>query len=219
MKKSSGLLLSFVLLLGACSSHQKKVLLYADSKIQIDESQKNITVTEGTTQVEQELNFNSGGPVILNINGPQGHYTLEAGEDGLWLANLKKDTIVGSLQHTGETKHTRITQEELKSQLDSLNKLVRGENISPVAKNYFIVPGKIEKISNFTNAKIFGPFTPVPSAFDAGSVPEIYKFYKLSEEKEIITKLTEMSKYKYEKGDEKTDEKDDSVYTIHPAKK
>jgi len=218
--KKTNLIFILVLFLGACSSHQKKIIIYANSKIQVDESQKNITVTEGTTQVEQELNFNSGDPVILNITGPGGHFTLEATEDGLWLANLKKDTVVGSMQHTGETKHTRITQDELKLQLDSLNKLVKGENVSAAAKNYFIPPGKIEKISNFTNAKIFGPFTPVPSAFDAGSVPEIYKFYNLSEEKEIIGKLTEMSKYKYEKGDEKAKEDDDdSVYTIHPTKK
>jgi hypothetical protein len=218
--KKTHLIFTVLLFLGACSSHQKKIIIYANSKIQVDESQKNITVTEGTTQVEQELNFNSGDPVILNITGPGGHFTLEATEDGLWLANLKKDTVVGSMQHTGETKHTRITQDELKIQLDSLNKLVKGENVSAAAKNYFIPPGKIEKISNFTNAKIFGPFTPVPSAFDAGSVPEIYKFYNLSEEKEIIGKLTEMSKYKYEKGDEKAKEDDDdSVYTIHPTKK
>jgi hypothetical protein len=219
MKNPHRLLLSALLFLGACSSHQKKVLLYANSKIQVDESQKNITVMDGTTQVEQELNFNGGDPVVLNISGPKGKYTLEVKEDGLFLANLKKDTIVGSMQHTGDTKHTRITQEELKNQLDSLNKLVKGENISAAAKNYLIPPGQIEKISNFTNAKIFGPFTPVPSAFDAGSVPEIYKFYNLSEENEIISKLTEMGKYKYEKGDEKADVNDDSVYTIHPTKK
>ena len=67
--------LSVLFFLGACSSHQKKVLLYADSKIQVDESQKNITVEDGTTQVEQELNFNSGDPVVLNISGPGGKYT------------------------------------------------------------------------------------------------------------------------------------------------
>jgi hypothetical protein len=222
MKNSTWLLLAMMLLLGACSSHQKKVLLYANSKIQVDESQKNITVSEGTTQVEQELIFNSGDPVVLNISGPGGKYTLEVKEDGLFLANLKNDTVVGSMQHTGDVKHTRITQEQLQLQLDSLRKLVKGENISASAKNYFVPPGQIVKISNFTNAKIFGPFQPVPSAFDAGSVPEIYKFYNLSEEKEIIAKLTEMSKYKYERGDEKAGAKeddDDSVYTIHPTKK
>ena len=123
------------------------------------------------------------------------------------------------MQHTGEVKQTRITQDQLKFQLDSLNKLVKGENISAAAKNYFIVPGKMEKITQFTTAKIFGPFTPVPSAFDAGSVPEVYKFYSISEVNDIISKLTEMSKYKYEKGDEKKDDNDDSVYTIHPTKK
>jgi len=223
MKKSTRLLLSILFFLGACSSHQKKVLLYADSKIQVDESQKNITVEDGTTQVEQELNFNSGDPVVLNITGPRGKYTLEIKEDGLFLANLKNDTVVGSMQHTGESRHTRITQQELQLQLDSLNKLVKGENISAASKNYFITPGQVVKISGFTNAKIFGPYQPVPSAFDASSVPEIYKFYSLSEEKEIIAKLTEMSKYKYERGDEKgsgkADDDDDSVYTIHPTKK
>ena len=219
MKNFSRLILVGLVFLGACSSHQKKVLVYANSKIQVDESQKNITVTDGTTQVEQELNFNTGDVVVLNITNSKGQYKLEVTEDGLWLANLKKDTLVGSMQHTGESRNTRITQDELKLQLDSLNKLVRGENVSTAAKNYFIPPGKIQKISNFTNAKIFGPFTPVPSAFDAGSVPEIYKFYNLSEENEIISKLTEMSKYKYEKGDEKKDDDDDSVYTIHPTKK
>jgi hypothetical protein len=223
MKKLSGLLLVALLFLGACSSHQKKVLLYADSKIGVDESQKNISVEDGTTQVEQELNFNSGDPVVLNITGPKGKYTLEIKEDGLFLANLKNDTVVGSMQHVGESRHTRITQQELQLQLDSLNKLIKGENISASAKNYFIPPGQVVKISNLTNAKIFGPYQPVPSAFDASSVPEIYKFYSLSEEKEIIAKLTEMSKYKYERGDEKgngkAEDDDDSVYTIHPTKK
>jgi hypothetical protein len=219
MKKSSCIIFSAILFLSACTSHQKKILIYADSKIEVDESGKNITVTEGTTQVEKELDFNSSGPLVLNITSPRGKYTLEASEDGYWLANLKKDTIVGSMQHTGSTKQTRVTQEQLKLQLDSLHKLVRGANISAAAKNYFILPGRMEKITRFTTAKIFGPFTPVPAAFDAGSVPEIYKFYKVSEVNEIIAKLTEMSKYKYEKGDDKKEDDDDSVYTIHPTKK
>jgi len=208
-----------VLLLGACSSHQKKILIYANSKIVVDETQKNITVQEGTTQVEKELDFSSSGPIVLNINGPGGKYSLEASEDGYWLANLGADTVVGSLQHTGSTKQTRITQEQLKSQLDSLNKLVKNVNVSATSKNYFIAPGKIEKISSITAVKVFGPFTPIPSSFDASSVTEIYKFYDISEVYTIIGKLTEMSKYKYENGTEPKDDNDDSVYTIHPTKK
>ncbi len=203
MKKKSWLLLSIVLVFGACKSHQKKILIYANSDIQVDESQKNISVTDGNTQVEKELDFTSTDPVVLNITGPQGHFTLEAKEDGFWLANLKKDTIVGSLQHTGSIANTRITQEELNHRLDSLNQLVKGTNITAQAKNYFITPAKIEKISDNTNVKIFGPFTSIPHDFDAGTVSEIYKFYNISEVNTIIQKLTEMSKYKYEKGDEK----------------
>jgi hypothetical protein len=219
MKTFSRLLFAAILFLGACSAHQKKILIYANSKIAVDETQKNITVEEGTTQVEKELNFSSSGPVVLNITGPAGKFTLEASEDGYWLANLGVDTIVGSLQHTGTVKQTRITQDQLKFQLDSLNKLVKGANISAASKNYFITPGKMEKITPLTDIKIFGPFTPVPSAFDASSVSEVYKFYNVSEVYNIISKLTEMSKYKYEKEDKKKVDDDDSVYTIHPTKK
>jgi hypothetical protein len=220
MKTSYPFLIATVLFLAACSSHQKKILIYANSKITVDESQKNITVQEGTTQVEKELEFNSSGPIVLNVTGPGGKYTVEATEDGYWLANLGTDTVVGSLQHTGSTKQTRITQEQLKLQLDSLNKLVKDANVSASSKNYFIAPGKIAKISSITGVKIFGPFTPIPSSFDASSVPEIYKFYDVSEVYTIISKLTEMSKYKYEKGAEQSEEvDDDSVYTIHPTKK
>jgi hypothetical protein len=219
MKMLSRLLFAAILFLGACSAHQKKILIYANSKIAVDETQKNITVEEGTTQVEKELDFSSSGPVVLNITGPAGKFTLEASEDGYWLANLGVDTIVGSLQHTGSTKQTRITQDQLKFQLDSLNKLVKGANVSAASKNYFITPGKIEKITSLTDIKIFGPFTPVPSAFDASSVSEVYKFYNVSEVYNIISKLTEMSKYKYDNEDEKKVDDDDSVYTIHPTKK
>jgi hypothetical protein len=173
MKKKSWFLLSVVILLVACGSHQKKILIYANSNIQVDESQKNITITDGNTQVEKELIFSGSDPVVLNISGPQGHFTLEAKEGGFWLANLKKDTIIGSLQHTGNTANTRITQEELTHRLDSLNQLVKGMNVSAQAKNYLIAPAKIEKISDNTNVKIFGPFTSIPNDFDAGSVSEI----------------------------------------------
>jgi hypothetical protein len=222
MKKPFRILISVIFFLGACTSHQKKILVYANSPIEVDESQKNITVTEGISQVEKELDFSGSAPVVLNITGPGGHYSLEATGDGFWLANLKKDTLVGSMQHIGETQQSRITQEQLKIQLDSLKKLVQGTNISPAAKNYYVLPASIVKISDQTNAKIFGPFTSIPHDFDAGTVAETYKFYNLSEENIIIAKLTEMSKFKYENGQpvgKADDPNDDSVYTIHPTKK
>ncbi len=198
MKKTTGLLLLSMLLFSACKTHQKKILIYANSNIQVDESQKNITVEEGNTQVEKELDFSGSDEVTLNITGPQGHYTLVAKEDGYWLANLKSDTVLGSMQHIGLSAQTRITQEQLKKQLDSLNLLVKGANVSADAKNYFVPPGKIVKISDNTNVKIFGPFTSIPHDFDASTVSEVYKFYNLSEVNKIISKLTDMGTYKGE---------------------
>ncbi|MHA4808193.1 hypothetical protein ACX0G9_08795 [Flavitalea flava] len=187
-------LLVFVVSMAACKSHSKKIIVYASSKIEVDDSKKNITVTEGTTHHEQELDFTGADPVTLNILSPSGKYTLVAADDGLFIANLKPDTVIGSYQHVGaDDAASRITQDALKQKLDSLQKLVTGENVSAENKNYFITPGKIDKITSETKAKVFGPFTTIPGAFDAGSVPEIYKFYNIKEIREIIFKLKGMT--------------------------
>lgn len=194
-KLSTSLTLVLVVLaMTACKSHSKKIIVYASSKIEVDNSKKNITVTEGTTHHEQELEFTGSDPVTLNIQSPSGKYTLEAADDGLYIANLKPDTVIGSYQHVGsDDASSRITQDALKQKLDSLQKLVAGENVSAENKNYFITPGKIARITTETKAKIFGPFTTIPGAFDAGSVPEIYKFYNIKEIREIIFKLKGMT--------------------------
>lgn len=177
----------------SCKSHGKKILIYASSNITVDESQKTITVTEGTTHHEKELEFSGGDPVTLSIQSPAGKYTLEAKEDGIYLANLKTDTVVGSFKRVGITGSNRITQDEAARILDSLENLVKGANIGGVNRNYFIPPGKIVRITGEMNAKIFGPFVSIPSAFDPGSVPELYKFYINKEVWEIIGKLRKMT--------------------------
>ncbi len=179
----------------SCATHDKKILVYATSEIQVDESQKSIAVTEGTTHHEKILEFKGTGTVTLQVQSPAGKFTLQATEDGLYIANLKPDTLVGSYQHTGvDNGRVRIPAEQLQSRIDSLKKLIADSNVNVANKNYFIMPASIAKITAVTEAKVFGPFTTVPSGFDAGSVPEIYKFYTVKEEREIIQRLTEMSK-------------------------
>lgn len=190
----SFLLFASLLSLTACKGHSKKILVYASSNIQTDESKKNITISEGTTHHEKELEFQGGDPVTLSIQSPTGKYTLEATEDGLYIANLKNDTVIGSFQRVGaENGESRITQESLKQKLDSLQQLLTGANVSVAARNYFITPGKIVRITATSAAKIFGPYTTIPGAFDAGSVPEIYKFYSIKEVREIVGNLTKMA--------------------------
>lgn len=196
MHKLSGFLLLFVTLgFASCKGHEKKILVYASSDIQVDNSKQHITVSEGTTHHEQELDFTGADPVTLDIQSPAGKLSLSANEDGYYIVNLKNDTVLGSFQHVGaDNGEARITQDALKLKLDSLQKLVQDQNVSEANRNYFIVPGKIVKISSNPNAKVFGPFTTIPGSFDAGSVPEIYKFYSMKEVREIIDNLQKMTK-------------------------
>src|SRR6185437_8230089 len=177
--RNYSLLLLVLAGLSACKGHEKKVLVYASDKISVDNTQHHITIAngDGTTHHEQELDFTSGDPVTLDVESAQGKYSVTIPDDGLYIANLKTDTVVGSRQHVGaEGGESHISQDDLKKKLDSLNKLVADQNVSEANQNYFIAPHQAVKITSETKAKVFGPFTSIPGAFDAGSVPAIYKF-------------------------------------------
>jgi hypothetical protein len=197
MKKFSVAALSLAALfsLGSCKGHLKKVIVYANSDIQVDNTKTNITVGEGGPQHEQELDFTGSGPVTLNVTTSSGKITLDVPDDGLYVANLKTtDTVIGSYVHTGAGEaESRITQDALKIKLDSLEKLIRNENVSAANRNFYILPNHIVKLSSVGEAKVFGPFIPIPAAFDAGSVPEIYKLYSMKEMHETIDKLSAMT--------------------------
>ncbi|HEV9035052.1 MAG TPA: hypothetical protein VGQ51_00475 [Puia sp.] len=194
--RNYSLLLLVLAGLSACKGHEKKVLVYASDKISVDNTQHHITIAngDGTTHHEQELDFTSGDPVTLDVESAQGKYSVTIPDDGLYIANLKTDTVVGSRQHVGaEGGESHISQDDLKKKLDSLNKLVADQNVSEANQNYFIAPHQAVKITSETKAKVFGPFTSIPGAFDAGSVPAIYKFYSMSEMRELIANLQKMT--------------------------
>jgi hypothetical protein len=193
MKKLCYILAASVWLSG-CSGHGKKILIYASSEIKLDDAQKKITVSEGTTHQEKEWEIPGSGDLTLSAQSPAGKFILHATGEGLYILNLQQDTVVGSFQRIGTGEgETTITQDQLKARIDSLQKLILGQNISQAGRNFFIPPGKMEKISDNTKAKVFGPYTSVPTGFDAGSVPEIFKFYTNPEVREIIEKLVPMT--------------------------
>lgn len=189
MKYSGFLFVSAVLSLAACKSHQKKILIYASSNITVDDSKQHVTVTDGTTHHEQELDFTTGSPVNLDVQSPQGKLSVSAVDDGLYILNLKPDTVIGSYKHVGTTARTSISDQELKASIDSLQKLVADQNVSEANRNYFVAPGKMVRITSNTDAKVFGPYNTIPGAFDAGSVPELYKFYTINQVRELIDHL------------------------------
>jgi hypothetical protein len=177
-----------------CSCHHKKIVVYADNDIQVDNTQKNISVTDGTTFSIKELEFSDGGTIDLNVQWPKGKIILTSSpEDGLSIANLTADTIVGSFQHVGaDNGQVKLTTDQLKYMVDSLYQLTGGLNVAPKNKNYFIPPGKILRITDNTKAKIFPPYTKIPAGFDASATPEVYKFYTNREVREVIDNLSKM---------------------------
>jgi hypothetical protein len=197
MQKLSGFLLLLAITgFTACKGHDKKVLVYSTGDIQVDNTKQHITVSDGSGHREQELEFTGGDPVALDAQSPAGKLSLTVQEDGLYILNLQHDTVIGSFQHVGaDNGEAKISQDMLKQKLDSLQKLTRNENVSEANRNYFIVPGKMVKISSNSQGKVFGPYTTIPGSFDAGSVPEIYKFYNIGEIREIIANLQKMTQF------------------------
>jgi DNA-binding beta-propeller fold protein YncE len=194
MNKFSQLLTIICVSVFLFSCHHKKVVVYADSDIQVDNSNNNITVTDGTTFTVKEMEFSSGSAVDLNVQWPKGKFVLTTSpDDGLSIANLTVDTIVGSYQRVGvDNGQVKLTTDQLKYAVDSLYQLTGGLNIAPRNKNYFIPPGKVVRITDNVKAKIFPPYTKIPGGFDATETPEVYKFYTNREVREIIDRLTKM---------------------------
>jgi hypothetical protein len=189
-KFHSFLFLTILAGLTACKSHEKKILIYASSEIQVDDSKQHITVSDGTTHHEQELDFGTGSPVTLDVQSPSGKTSVTANDDGFYILNLKNDTVIGSLRHVGADNGVpHYTQDQMKHILDSVQKLMAGLNVSEANRNYFVAPGKLVRISTETGAKVFGPYTSIPGSFDPSSVPEIFKFYTVPEERENVEKL------------------------------
>jgi hypothetical protein len=189
-KFHSFLFLTILASLTACKSHEKKILVYASSDIVVDDSKQHVTVSDGTTHHEQELDFSTSGPVTLDVRSPSGNTSVTAADDGLYILNLKNDTVIGSLRHVGTDNGVpHYTQDQMKHIIDSVQKLMAGQNVSEANRNYFVAPGKLVRITAETKAKVFGPYTSIPASFDVSSVPEIFKFYTVPEERESIEKL------------------------------
>jgi hypothetical protein len=146
-----------------------------------------ITIDPGTTHNEQTLRVTADK---VTVKGMEGVNEIAVAEDGLYIINLKKDTIVGSYQRVGEgIGETRITQDMLKSRVDSLNQLTTGANVNATNRNFFLPPGQVAKVTTNLNAQVIGPYHTMPTTFEGGKEHEIYKFYTTKQIREIVQKL------------------------------
>jgi hypothetical protein len=169
----------------SCNGGGKKVVVMASGTIKAEGN--TITLQPGTTHNEQTI-VPSGDK--LTVNAPSGNKEFDVKEAGLYLLNLKKDTIAGSYQKTGtDNSQIVITQENLWERVDSLTMLMKGQGVSEAKRNYSIPPMSIAKITKNTEAEIIGPYRKIPGSFDPSKEHEVYKFFTNKELSDIIEKV------------------------------
>jgi hypothetical protein len=179
-----------LLLLAACSqSPESKVLVWSSGKITI--AGNNITLEPGTQHNEQQF-VPSGNSFTVSAPGYNQNFTIST--PGLYVLNLKTDTIVGSFQRVGtDNSQVVITQDELRHRIDSLNQLMRCANVSEANRNFCIPPRQLARISANLNAQLIGPYLRMPASFEGGKELEVYKFSTNKEVQDVVTKLSGMT--------------------------
>ena len=158
---------------------------------EIDLNAGTIKAKDGSGHVEKLLNIDSK-KLSFKLITPAGDATVEMLDNGLYVINVKNDTIIGSYQKytSASTAQKVITQESLKQKIDSLKLLIEGKNVSAANRNYFILPNQAVKISSNHLSEVVGPYHQMRSAeMVDGKEPEIYRFYSIKEIREMIVKL------------------------------
>lgn len=176
------------LLVVSCGGKPKKVLIMASGKITVEGN--TIKVEPGTRHNEQMM-IVLGNKISVNNGSITSEHSVT--EPGLYLLNIKNDTLVGSYKRVGtDNTITRVTQEELQKNIDSLQQLMAGANVNTTNRNFCIAPGKLAMITANTEAQIIGPYLKMPASFEGGKDYEIYKFSTNKEIMEVVDKLKKL---------------------------
>lgn len=186
-----------VICFAACSPGVvKKVKIMSSGKMQVDEATKTVTLTPGTQHNEAEFTLSDKDKGVT-VKSPEGSNTFEVPDAGLYLLNLKTDTLIGNIVNFGEAGAPKsISSEQLEHIIDSTQQLINGQNASD-GKTYFIVPKTIKKISANSNAQLINPYNNIPYKVEVdkdGKAPEIYKFFTANQKRESLNELLERMK-------------------------
>ena len=180
-----------ILFLAACSGNQKTIVVMSKGEADIDLNAGTIKAKDGAGHESKPVSINKK-TIQFKLSSPAGDATVEMQENGLYIINVKNDTIIGSYQKYSKAADANklITQESLKQKIDSLLLLTAGKNVSAANRNYFILPNQAVKITGNVAAEIVGPYHQMRSAeMVDGKEPEIYRFYSIREIREMIAKL------------------------------
>ncbi len=185
-------ILGAVIVFTACTKNTKKLIIFIHDHPVINEDAKTFASKDTMGHVEQQVEYNISGPVVLNATTSAGTAQITIPDNGYYIVNLKpNDTIVGSYQSYSAYSGQRvITQDDLKRKIDSLQLLVQGKNVSAANRNFFILPNTAAKITDNTDAIIVSPYKQMPALeMTDNKMPEVYEFYTIHEVRETIAHL------------------------------
>lgn len=181
--------------LSACSSNQKRIVVFSKGTTDINQEALTIKATDGAGHEDKTINL-TGKEIVLTLNSPVGESKVTLTENGYYAINVKNDTIIGGLVNYSEPEmNTRvITQEALRQKIDSLHLLIENKNVNAANRNFFIPPNTAVFLTTNYDAMIVGPFHRMRSAEGKdGKAPEVYRFYSIKEVRETIAKLEGMT--------------------------
>ncbi|MEP7317081.1 MAG: hypothetical protein ABI921_00010 [Panacibacter sp.] len=199
MRTNLILLTACTLLFIACSSHTKKIIVYANNEAVIDEAAKTVTQKDTVGHLDKTIEYSGSDKIALSVKTFAGSaINVEIPEDGYYIANLKaKDTIIGGFQKysTPQEANRVMSQEDLAHNIDSLQQMIQGTNVSAANHTFFILPNTAAKITANTKATIVGPYRRMTSIEKEGDKePEVYRFYSITEVREMVDKLIKLTK-------------------------
>lgn len=186
MKKLTLVLVS-AMALAACGK-QKKLVIMSKGPAEVDMNAHTITAKDGGSHEEKEVMV-SGDHINFKLVSPAGEAGVQVSGDGLFIVNVKNDTIIGAYQKYSDPKLAQniVSQEELKRRIDSLQLLSENKNVSEANRNFYLLPNTITRITGNTDAMIVGPYHRMRSAERVdGKDPEVYRFYSIKEVRETL---------------------------------
>ena len=187
-------LVCIVFFMVACNK-EKKIIVMSKGEAMINTETKTIKAKDGAGH-EEKMAVVSGDKFMFNLSTPAGEATVELLENGLYIINVKNDTIIGSYQKYSDPKlaANMMTQEILKLKIDSLQLLSEGKNVTAANRNFYILPNKAVKISDNMGSLVVGPYHQMRSAEKIdGKDPEVYRFYSIKEIREMIGRLQKLT--------------------------
>jgi hypothetical protein len=185
-----------IVILSACSGSKggKTLVIMSSGKMQVDKANPStVNFEPGTQHNEEILTYSGEGKTTVTIKSSAGDKTYDLPDNGIYLLNLKKDTMIGSVVNFGSAgMPTAISGEQLEHIIDSTQQLLMGQNASDEKKTYFLAPGSVKKLSPNNTAKVLGPYNAIPYKVEAdkeGNAPEYYKFFTNAQKREALGDL------------------------------